>query len=87
MKNWVLSLLVLLLPASAGALEKVAEPKLKEAFADNIRAQGYRCSACRDVYIVGEDSRGVIYRVICVDNVRSFTVIVVPGVKFIVKPW
>jgi len=87
MKRWMLLFGLLVVPATADALEKITEPGIKEFFAETVRKNGYFCESCRDVYILDEDQNGFIYRVICNNNVLSFTVIITPAGKVLVQPW
>jgi len=86
MKKLWLSIMILLLSANAFAVEKITDNKLKNDFAEIIRKNGYHCNSCKDVYFIGEDYRGFIYRIICSDNVLAFTLIVSTAGSFTVKP-
>jgi hypothetical protein len=87
MKKLMLLFSLLVAPATADALDKITEPKLKEFFAENIRKNGYSCDTSKDIYLIDEDQRGFVYRVICNNNVLSFTVIIAPNGKVLVEPW
>lgn len=87
MKKWVLLLALLTAPVSSFSVDKITEPKLKEFFAESIRSKGYFCNTCKDIYLIDEDSRGFVYRVICSNNVLSFTVIIAPTGEVLVEPW
>jgi hypothetical protein len=87
MKKWMLLPALLIVPVNSFSVDKITEPKLKEFFAESIRSKGYSCNSCKDIYLIDEDSRGFVYRVICSNNVLSFTVIIAPTGEVLVEPW
>jgi hypothetical protein len=87
MKKWVLLIVTLFMPANTIALEKITDAKLKEGFAETVRMHGYLCNSCNNIYFVGENARGFVFRIICSNNVLAFTLIVTPTGNFIVELW
>jgi hypothetical protein len=87
MKKPVFLLVMFLVPLNSIALEKVTDVNLKQKFSENIRISGNICNSCTDVYVIGKDYRGSVYRIICNNNLLAYTLTVTPTGKYIVKPW
>ena len=68
----------------------MAKQPLKASHRDNfvatIRAEGYQCREYSRGYFVGEDTRGLVFRVECDSNALRYLVIITPYNKIIVKP-
>ena len=86
-KKLIILVAVLILPVGSFALEKITDFNQKEKFLNNIKNSGNSCHSCDNVYVIGNDYRGDVYRVICNNNTHAYTVIINKTGKFTVKPW
>lgn len=82
-----LLIFMLLMPLDSLAIEKITDVYQREKFSENIRRSGNVCFRCTEIYLIEEDDRGTIYRIMCNNSPTFYTVIVSRTGRYTVKPW
>lgn len=78
---------VLLIAGQAWAGMQRIEATDRPGFAQVIQSKGYACNQCNEGFVVGEDHKGIVFRIMCNDDALAYRVIVTPNNSFIVAPW